>query len=196
MDGSSRTKVEDGLYAILDDLLHRANTQMIQRRSKANLKNYASVMEYGLIFWRHHFGTKGFKNGILPVHQCPASRGSIDLSELFHMESANSKRCGFICTAWRIGIFCWTRKAEYCIIPGALRMVFQNMKRTGLPRNWTWRSCLALSSPDPVHRLSVNPLDSDSYQRPLSVDKNYVYSAPGSNFTYYFLQMVADFGKD
>ncbi len=58
---------------------------------------------------------------------------------------------------------------------------------------------LAISSPNPAHRLPVNPFISPGYYKPccsLYPNTPYVYSAPGSNFTYYFLQMYADYTEN
>lgn len=52
---------------------------------------------------------------------------------------------------------------------------------------------LAVSSPDPTHRLPVNPFFETSYRKPFSPEGGYVYSASGSNPTYYALQMYAPY---
>lgn len=52
---------------------------------------------------------------------------------------------------------------------------------------------LAISSPEPAHAIPANPYFATGYNKPLCPEGNYVYSAPGANFTYYFLQMYAKF---
>jgi len=54
---------------------------------------------------------------------------------------------------------------------------------------------LAISSPDPAHRLPFNPYNASGYRKFCCelYDDPYVYSASGSNFTYYFLQMYAKY---
>ena len=55
---------------------------------------------------------------------------------------------------------------------------------------------LGISTPEPSHRLPVNPYNSPGYEKPVCGNINadgYVYSAPGANFTYYFLQMYGRF---
>ena len=54
---------------------------------------------------------------------------------------------------------------------------------------------LGISSPDPMHQLPSNPYFHSGYNRPKCLDGDYIYSAPGANFTYYFLQMYARFGE-
>lgn len=54
---------------------------------------------------------------------------------------------------------------------------------------------LGISQPNQQNRLPANPFYSPGYQKPVCdiwPDK-YIFSAPGSNFTYYFLQMYAKF---
>ncbi len=56
---------------------------------------------------------------------------------------------------------------------------------------------LGVSAPLPEHRLPANPYCEAGYRRPVCTEgRSYVYSAPGANFTYYFLQMYAKFSKD
>lgn len=52
---------------------------------------------------------------------------------------------------------------------------------------------LAISSPDPAHRLPNNPFLDPSYRKPFSPDAGYIYSASGSNPSYYALQTYASF---
>ncbi|MCB0707595.1 MAG: T9SS type A sorting domain-containing protein [Saprospiraceae bacterium] len=54
---------------------------------------------------------------------------------------------------------------------------------------------LGISSPEPANNLAFNPYLLEGYRKPLCLDGNYVYSAPGANFTYYFLQMYARFDE-
>ncbi|GJM32711.1 MAG: hypothetical protein DHS20C18_17120 [Saprospiraceae bacterium] len=54
---------------------------------------------------------------------------------------------------------------------------------------------LGISSPEPNHRLPSNPYFLNEYRKPLCDDSTFVYSAPGANFTYYFLQMYAHFNE-
>jgi hypothetical protein len=54
---------------------------------------------------------------------------------------------------------------------------------------------LGISSPEPAHKLPENPFFLAGYRKPLCFDGTYVYSASGSNFTYWFLQMYARYGE-
>lgn len=54
---------------------------------------------------------------------------------------------------------------------------------------------LGISSPEPTNSLLSNPYFLDGYRKPHCIDGDYIYSAPGSNFTYYFLQMYARFDE-
>jgi len=57
---------------------------------------------------------------------------------------------------------------------------------------------LAISTPFAAHRLPANPFFSSGYNKPCCSrypNAPYVYSAPGANFTYYFLQMYADYSE-
>jgi beta-lactamase superfamily II metal-dependent hydrolase len=57
---------------------------------------------------------------------------------------------------------------------------------------------LGTTSPDLSHRLPANPYDSPDYLKPYchANGSGYFYSASGSNFTYYFLQMYALYPRD
>lgn len=53
---------------------------------------------------------------------------------------------------------------------------------------------LGISSPIEAHSLPGNPYFSTGYRRPISDDQfPYIFSAPGTGFTYWFLQMYAPF---
>jgi hypothetical protein len=54
---------------------------------------------------------------------------------------------------------------------------------------------LGISSPEPAHKLPENPFFLAGYRKPLCFDGTYIYSASGSNFTYWFLQMYARYGE-
>lgn len=58
---------------------------------------------------------------------------------------------------------------------------------------------LGISTPELAHRLPANPFHASNYYRPecdLADVESYVYSYPGANFTYYFLQMYARYPLD
>jgi len=54
---------------------------------------------------------------------------------------------------------------------------------------------LGVSSPNKQHRLPANPYYSIGYNKPFSKEYGYIYSAPGANFTYWFLQMYARYNE-
>lgn len=57
---------------------------------------------------------------------------------------------------------------------------------------------LGVSSPEPSHRLRSNPYHNNCYRK-LTCDSGtgeFVYSAPGASFTYFFLQMYAKFDNN
>lgn len=57
---------------------------------------------------------------------------------------------------------------------------------------------LGISTPVIEHRLPANPYFSNGYRRPLCEEEtgDYVFSAPGTGFTYWFLQMYAKFSEN
>ncbi|NRB46872.1 MAG: T9SS type A sorting domain-containing protein [Saprospiraceae bacterium] len=57
---------------------------------------------------------------------------------------------------------------------------------------------LGISTPVPEHRLPNNPYFANGYRRPLCEEEtgDYVFSAPGTGFTYWFLQMYARFSEN
>lgn len=83
-------------------------------------------------------------------------------------------------------------------------MYFAWKPNSGYTSNYTdWFSeeldlafLLALTSPDVNHRIPSNPYFESEYIRPLCADSTYIYSAPGTNFTYYFLQMYAKYAQN
>jgi len=60
---------------------------------------------------------------------------------------------------------------------------------------------LAISTPETGHRIPTNPFMASGYNLPLCNDHlpdidSYIYSAPGANFTYYFMQMYVRYPLD
>lgn len=52
---------------------------------------------------------------------------------------------------------------------------------------------LGISSPVAANRLPENPYFSNGYRRPFCEEGDFIFSAPGTGFTYWFLQMYARF---
>ena len=96
---------------------------------------------------------------------------------------------------------------NFLYVPDSNVMRYAWAPEYGYSPNWTdWFTeeldlafLLAISSPDPSHRIGANPYWSALYRKPICTDYSnleYIYSAPGSGFTYYFLQTFAKFGHE